>query len=133
VLVSILGLTVFVKHQINWLSLSLTCPQGKKKTVKRQRPQVFSVFAPYWSKSLQMHSLSLSLFIKKHIFFTGYKGDKSLFHQESPFTPSTGVLPLAVQALLVTLIKLFLNYKPSASIGEPGLPGSQGKQASQNR
>jgi hypothetical protein len=29
----------------------------KKKTVKKQKPQV-SVFDPYWSKSLQMFSLS---------------------------------------------------------------------------
>jgi hypothetical protein len=36
-----------------------------------------------------------------------------------------------MQALLVTLIELFLNYKRSAGRGEPGLPGSQGKQASQ--
>jgi hypothetical protein len=31
-------------------------PSGKKKTVKRQKPQV-SIFAPYQSKSLQMLSL----------------------------------------------------------------------------
>jgi hypothetical protein len=65
VLVSNLGLTVFVKHQVNWLKRFCSLPSGKqkkKKPVKRQKPQVFSIFAPYQSKSLQM--LSLSLFIK---------------------------------------------------------------------
>jgi hypothetical protein len=36
----------------------------------------------------------------------------------------------AMQALLVTLIELFFNYKCSAGRGELGLPESQGKQAS---
>jgi hypothetical protein len=45
---------------------------------------------------------------------------------------SAVVLPLAMQPLLVTLIELFFNYKPSACRGESGT-GSQGKQASQNR
>jgi hypothetical protein len=57
VLVSNLGLTVFVKHQINWLNRFHSLPSGKeKKIVKRQKPQV-SVFAPYQNKSLQMLSL----------------------------------------------------------------------------
>jgi hypothetical protein len=64
VLVSNLGLTVFIKHQINWLNRFCSLPSGKekkkKKPVKRQKPQGF-VFAPYQSKSLQMLSLSLSL------------------------------------------------------------------------
>jgi hypothetical protein len=38
-----------------------------------------------------------------------------------------------MQALLVTLIELLFNYKPSADRGELGLLGSQGKKASQNR
>jgi hypothetical protein len=68
-LVSNLGLTVFVKHQVNWLNRFLSLPSGKeKKTVKRQKPQVSISFAPYRSKSLQMCvrslSLSLSLFIE---------------------------------------------------------------------
>jgi hypothetical protein len=64
VLVSNLGLTVFVKHQINWLNRFLSLPSGKgKKTVKRQKPRI-SVFAPYQSKSLQMRALSLSPFIE---------------------------------------------------------------------
>jgi hypothetical protein len=39
VLISNLGLTVFVKHQINWLNRfhSLTSGKEKKKTVKRQK------------------------------------------------------------------------------------------------
>jgi hypothetical protein len=62
VLVSNLGLTVFVKHQVNWLNRFHSLPSGKekKKTAKRQKPQV-SIFALYQSKSLQMLSLSLSL------------------------------------------------------------------------
>jgi hypothetical protein len=38
-----------------------------------------------------------------------------------------------MQALLVTLIELFFNYKHSTGTGELGLPALQGKQASQNR
>jgi hypothetical protein len=67
VLVSNLGLTVFVKHQVNWLNRFHSLPSGKekkktKKTVKRQKPLIFSIFAPFQSKSLQM--VLLSLFIK---------------------------------------------------------------------
>jgi hypothetical protein len=105
----------------------------KKKTVKGQRPQVFSVFAPYRSKSLQTHPLS---FHEKHICFTGYIGDRGtevyLIRSPHPCL-CRGPPSLTMQALLVTLIGLFLNYKPSAGRGEPGLPGFQGKQASQNR
>jgi hypothetical protein len=54
VIISNLGLTVFVKHQINWLYRFRILPSGKeKKKVKRQKPQV-SIFAPYQSKILQM-------------------------------------------------------------------------------
>jgi hypothetical protein len=38
-----------------------------------------------------------------------------------------------MQALFVTLIELIFNYKRSAGRGELGLPGLQGKEASQNR
>jgi hypothetical protein len=58
-----------------------------------------------------------------------YRGQKSTSSGVS-IRDFAGVLPQAMQALLVTLIELFLNYKPSAGKGEPG---SQGKQASQNR
>jgi hypothetical protein len=71
VLVSNLGLTVFVKHQVNWLNRFCSLPSGKeekkKKTVKRQKPQVFSIFAPYQSKSLQTFSLS---FHRKRVCLT---------------------------------------------------------------
>jgi hypothetical protein len=63
VIVSNLGLTVYVKHQVNWLNRFHSLPSGKekKRTVKSQKPQV-SIFAPYWSKSLQI--LLLSPFIE---------------------------------------------------------------------
>jgi hypothetical protein len=83
VLVSNLGLTVFVKHQINWLNRFHSLPSGKeKKTVKRPKPQV-SLFAPYQSKSLQMLSLSLS-FHRKHICLTGYIGGTKVYFIKSP-------------------------------------------------
>jgi hypothetical protein len=91
VLVSNLGLTVFVKHQVNWLNRFHSLPSGrekKKKTVKRQKPQVFSVLAPYQNKSLQM--LSLSLFIKRMYASQNIEGDKGLLHQESPSMPLQG-------------------------------------------
>jgi hypothetical protein len=49
--------------RLTGLTGSAACPQGKKKkkAVKRQKPQV-PIFAPYWSRSLQM--LSLSPFIE---------------------------------------------------------------------
>jgi hypothetical protein len=47
VLISNLSLTVFVKHQINWLNRFRSLPSGKgKKTVKRQKPQVSGFFCP---------------------------------------------------------------------------------------
>jgi hypothetical protein len=65
VLVSNLGLTVFVKHQVNWLNSFCSLPSGKlkkkEKTFKRLKPQV-SILAPYQSKSFQV--LSLSPFIE---------------------------------------------------------------------
>jgi hypothetical protein len=130
VLVSNLGLTVFVKHQINWLNRFRSLPSGgkKKKTVKRQKPQV-SVFLPLTRAKASRCSLS---FHRKHICLTGYIGEQKSTSSRVPIHASTGVLLLAMQALLVTLILLF-NYKCSAGRGELGLPGSQGKQASQNR
>jgi hypothetical protein len=64
VLVSNLGLTVFVKHQVNWLNRFLSLPSGKekKKIVKRQKPQV-SVFCPL-PEQKPPDALSLSLFIE---------------------------------------------------------------------
>jgi hypothetical protein len=58
-----------------------------------------------------------------------YRGTKVYFIR-SPIHTSTGVLLLAMKALLVTLIESFFNYKPSAGRGELGLPGLQDKEAS---
>jgi hypothetical protein len=57
-----------------------------------------------------------------------YRGKKST-SSGVPMHTSAGVLPLAMQALLVTLIELFLNDKPSAGRGEPGtwVTGQTGK------
>jgi hypothetical protein len=62
----------------------------------------------------------------------GYIGGQKSTSSGVPTHASAGVLPLAMQALLVTLIELFLNSKSSAGRGEPGTR-SQDKQASQNR
>jgi hypothetical protein len=78
-------------------------------------------------------SLSLSLFsLKAYMPHRIHWGQKST-SSGVPIHVSTGVLLLAMQALLVTLMELFFNYKRSAGGGELGLPESQGKQASQNR
>jgi hypothetical protein len=69
-------------------------------------------------------------FHKKHICLTEYIGGQKFTSSGVPIHVSTGVLLLAMQVLLVTLIELFLNYKPSAGKGEPALPGLQDKQAS---
>jgi hypothetical protein len=109
VLVSNLGLTVFVKHQVNWLNRFCSCPQGKKKkTVKRQKPQV-SVFCPFpEQKPPDALSLSLSLsFHRKHICLTGYIWGQKSTSSGVPIHASKAVLLLAMQALLVTLIELF--------------------------
>jgi hypothetical protein len=88
VLVSNLGLTVFVKHQVNWLNRFHSLPSGKekKKTAKRQKPQV-SIFAPYQSKSLQMLSLS---FHKKHVCLTEYIGGQKSTSSRVPIHASMG-------------------------------------------
>jgi hypothetical protein len=58
VLVSNLGLTVFVSIWLNWLNrFSSLPPGGKKKQLKGRDLMVFSVFVPYHSKSLQTLSL----------------------------------------------------------------------------
>jgi hypothetical protein len=54
------------------------------------------------------------------IHLTGFIGGQTSTSSKVPIHASTGVLPLAMQTLLVTLIELFLNYKASASRGEPG-------------
>jgi hypothetical protein len=69
-------------------------------------------------KSLQM----LPLFSqKKYMSHRIYReGGTKFYLIRSPCSCLHGVLSLAMQALLVTLIELFLNYKPSAGRGEPG-------------
>jgi hypothetical protein len=49
-----------------------------------------------------------------------------------PTHASARVLPLTIKALLVTLIELFLYYKPLAGRGEPGT-WVTGQTGSQNR
>jgi hypothetical protein len=51
-----LGLTVFVKHQVNWLNRFHSLPSGKRKK-KQLKGRDLTVFAPYCSKCLQMHPL----------------------------------------------------------------------------
>jgi hypothetical protein len=53
-----------------------------------------------------MLSLSLS-FHRKHIYLTGYIGEQKSTSSRVPIHASKGVLLLAMQALLVTLIELF--------------------------
>jgi hypothetical protein len=111
VLVSNLGLTGFVKHEVNWLNRFHSLPSGKekKKTVKRQKPQV-SGFLPLTGAKASRCSLSLSLslsFHKKHICLTEYIGGQKSTSSGIPVHASTWVLLLAMQALLVTLTELF--------------------------
>jgi hypothetical protein len=89
---------------------------GGEGGVQRQKLQV-STFAPYWSKSLQMFSLSLSLslsltlslsFHRKHICLTKYVGEQKSTSSGVPIHTCKWVLLLAMQALLITLIELFL-------------------------
>jgi hypothetical protein len=54
-----------------------------------------------------MLSLSLS-FHRKHICLTGYIGEQKSTSSRVPIHASKGVLLLAMQALLVTLIELFV-------------------------
>jgi hypothetical protein len=56
VLISNLNLTVFVKHQINWLNRFCNLPSGKEKKknqLKGKDLRSSPFFAPYWSKSPQ--------------------------------------------------------------------------------
>jgi hypothetical protein len=97
-----------------WLNRFHSLPSGKRKKeqLNVRDLTIFSVFAPYFRCSLSFH--------KKHICLTGYIGGQNSTSSGVPIHTSPGVLPLAMQALLVTLIKLFLNYKPSAGRGKPG-------------
>jgi hypothetical protein len=86
---------------------------------------VFSIFVPYCSKKKKKKTknnafrCSLS-FHRKYIHLTGYTGGQKSTSSRVPIHASTEVLPLDMQALLVTLVEPFLNYKPSAGTGEPG-------------
>jgi hypothetical protein len=107
VLLSNLGLTAFVKHQVNWLNRFCSLPSGGKK--KKAKPQV-SVFCPLpEQKPPNSLSFSVSLsFHRKHICLTGYIWGQKSTLPGVPIHASKGDLLLAIQALLVTLIELFL-------------------------
>jgi hypothetical protein len=79
---------------------------------------VFSVFVPYHSTHTQKNAFRHALsFHRKYIFLKGYIGGQKSTSSRVPIHTSAGVLPLAMQALLVTLIELFLNYKSSSGRG----------------
>jgi hypothetical protein len=112
VLISNLGLTVFVKHQVNWLNRfhSLLSGKGKKKkTVKRQKSLGLLLFWPLLEQK-PPDALTLS-FHKKYICLTGYIGEQKSTSSGIPIHASTGVLLLAMQALLITLIELFFKLQ----------------------
>jgi hypothetical protein len=90
--------------------------RGRVKGIETS--MVFSVFIPYCNKN-NAFGCSLS-FHRKYICLTGYVGGQKSTSSGVPIHTSTGVLPLAMQDLLVTLVELFLNYMPSAGRGEPG-------------
>jgi hypothetical protein len=106
---------------LNWLNRFCRLPLRKRKEKKKKK----KLKCPYTAKAFR-HSLS---FHKKHICLTGYIGGQKFTPSEVPIHASSGVLPLAMQTLLVTLIELFLNYKPSTGRGEPGtwVTGHMGK------
>jgi hypothetical protein len=97
---------------------STACSQGKKekKKVKRQRPQDLLCFCLL---PQQKPSDVPSLFIE-NICLTGSIAGQKSTSSGVPIHASAGVLPLAMHALLVTLIELLLNYRPSAGREEPG-------------
>jgi hypothetical protein len=88
--------------------------------------KIFFVFVPSAAKTKQNKTknnafrLSLS-FHRKYICLIGYIGRQKLTSSGVLIHDSAGVLPLAVQALMATLIELFLNYKLSSGKGEPGV------------
>jgi hypothetical protein len=131
-MVSNLGLTVFVKHQVNWLNRFCSLPSCKEKKKQLKGKNLRSLVLPLTRAKASRCSCSLS-FHRKHVCLTEYIGGQKSTSSGVPTHASKGVLLLAMQALLVTLIELFFNYKRSAGRGELGLPGLQGKQANQNR
>jgi hypothetical protein len=99
VLISILGLTVFVKYQINWLNRFHSLPSGKEKD-KNLRSSPFLPLTRAKAFRLSFH--------KKHKCLTGYIGGQKSTSSGVPIHASIGVLLLVMQALLVTLIVIFL-------------------------
>jgi hypothetical protein len=130
-----LGLTVFVKHQVNWLNRFCSLPSGKEKTkqLKGKNLKKNLCFCPLPEQKPPECSCSFS-FHRKHICLTGYIGGQKFTFIRSPHPyfyrgPSSGhASPLGYFDRVY-----FFNYKRSAGRGKLGLPGSQGKQASQNR
>jgi hypothetical protein len=98
VLLSNLGLTVFVKHLVFWSSRFHSLPSGGKKTVKvTETSTVFSVFVPYSSKKKKNNAFTCSLsFHRKYIYLTGYIGGQKSTSSGVPIHASAGVLPLAM-------------------------------------
>jgi hypothetical protein len=106
VLVSNLGLTVFVKHQVNWLNRFHSLPSGKEKKKQLKGKNLrSSSFLPL-TEQKPPNALALS-FHKKHVCLTRYIGRQKSTSSGVPIHASTGVLLLAMQALLVTLIAFF--------------------------
>jgi hypothetical protein len=108
VVVSNLGLTIFDKHQVNWLNRFCSLPSGKekKKQLKGKKTSGPLCFLPLTRAKASRCSLSLS-FHKKHVCLTKYIGGQKSTSSGVPIHASTAVLLLAMQALLVTLIELF--------------------------
>jgi hypothetical protein len=109
-LISNLCLTAFAKHLVKLVKQVLHSALRKqtKRPVKRQRPHSLLHFCLL---PQQKSSEAPSLFIE-NICLTGYIGGQTSTSSGIPIHTSAGVLPLAMQAILVTLIELFLNYKP---------------------
>jgi hypothetical protein len=108
-LVSNLGLTVFVKHQVNELNKFCSLPSGKERKKKQLKGKnlKFSPFLPLTGAKAFRCSLS---FHKKQICLVGYIGGQKSTSSGVPIHASAGVLPLAMQVLLVTLIKLLQAF-----------------------
>jgi hypothetical protein len=109
------------------------CPQGKNKRVKRietSTPLLHFCPLPQQQQQQQMLSDTPSLFIE-NICLTGYTGGQKSTSSKVPVHASTGILPLAMQALLVTLEPLIDKssyYITSLQLVEDNqAPGSQGK------
>jgi hypothetical protein len=128
VLVSNLGLTAFVKHLVKPVKQVLQSALRKQTNKKQLKGRDLSGLVHFCPLAQEKPSDAPCLFIE-NICLTGYiRGQKST-SSGVPVHVSAGPLPMAMQALLVTLIELFLNYKTSAGRGEPGtwVAGQTGK------